>query len=507
MMNFLPIIYDDEMLYSVISRYKQMCGMVSKQALEADIFNHRRNMNTSVLFPQEINMVVKNFPPNSQVTVREVIINQTLYPFYTAFLSEQRSDEIYRGMAEGYGKGFANLLGIAGSKIKTNDYLKFCPQCLRDDMEILGESYWRRLHQIPGALYCIKHQIPLRNSKIVITDSRVDFHCADEDVCIGEREDNMYSPIIKDFNLTYIRNASFLMEENQKRKDLSFIINFYIDQLRNKGLASKSGSVNIKELLEAFVQFYPSEYLELMQSRIDVDKETNWLRLFIRNNNKNRSPLRHLVFMQFLGIDVKELFETETVTGKQTILKKRIPQLELDKKREEWLKLIENNQGASRSQLKKSGKGLHTWIYVNDRAWYDKVTPRAKVRKKRAETIDWDKRDNECLMLAKKAVETLLKKEGKPIRIIPSNIRRAIGAKRWFLHKKLVKTAEYLDKVTEDLNSYRLRKIRWAIDLLQKQEERITVYKVQVFVGFGGSNKEVKKMIDGVIREMLHPFN
>ncbi|TGV05075.1 transposase, partial [Mesorhizobium sp. M00.F.Ca.ET.186.01.1.1] len=166
MMNFLPIIYDDEMLYSVISRYKQMCGMVSKQALEADIFNHRRNMNTSVLFPQEINMVVKNFPPNSQVTVREVIINQTLYPFYTAFLSEQRSDEIYRGMAEGYGKGFANLLGIAGSKIKTNDYLKFCPQCLRDDMEILGESYWRRLHQIPGALYCIKHLIPLRNSKI-----------------------------------------------------------------------------------------------------------------------------------------------------------------------------------------------------------------------------------------------------------------------------------------------------------------------------------------------------
>ncbi|MFI8715182.1 TnsD family Tn7-like transposition protein [Brevibacillus brevis] len=499
MMNFLPIIYDDEILFSVISRYKQMCGMVSKQALEEDLFNQRRNMNTSVLFPQEINTLVQNFPPNSQVTVREVIINQTLYPFYTAFLSEQRSEEIYRGMAKGHGKGFVNLLGIAGSKIKTNDLLKFCPSCLHDDMEHLGESYWRRLHQIPGALYCIKHQVSLRNSKIIITDSRVDFYCADEDVCPDQNEENIYPPIIQDLNLTYIRNASFLLSENQKRKDLTFIINFYIDQLREKGFASKVGSVYIKELLEAFVQFYPSQYLELMQSSIDVDKETNWVRLFIRNNNKNRSPLRHLLFMQFLGIDVKELFEVETVTGKQTIQHERAPHLELDKKRKEWLKLIQDNLGASRSKLKNIGKALHTWLYVNDRPWYDKVTPIEIVKRKRKESIDWEKRDNECLLLANKAVEMLMKKEGKPIRIIPSNIRRVIGVRRWFHHKKLVKTGKYLKEITEDLESYRIRKINWAIDELKQQEGSITVYKIQLYAGFGGSNRESKQLIEKVL--------
>lgn len=488
------------MLYSVIARYKRMCGMVSKQALEEDLFNQRRNMNTSVLFPQEINTLVQNFPPNSQVTVREVIMNQTLYPYFSAFLSEQRSEEIYRGMAEGYGKGFVNLLGIGGSKIKTNDYLKFCLLCLQEDMETLGESYWRRLHQIPGALYCFKHQVLLQNSKMVITDSRVDFQCADEDVCTVKEDEKMYPQIIKDLNLTYIQNSAYLLNGNQKRKDLSFIINFYIDRLRESGLASKNGSVYIKELLEAFVQFYPTEYLELMQSSIDVDKETNWVRLFIRNNNKNRSPLRHLLFMQFLGVNVKDLFEAERAIGKQTVRKKRIPHLELDKKRVEWLKLIQDNPGASRSELKNIGKGLHTWIYVNDRDWYIKVTPRVKVRKKKAETIDWDERDNECLLLAKHAVETLLKKEGKPIRIIPSNIRREIGAKRWFYHKKLVKTGEYLKEVTEDMVSYRIRKIRWAIDELMKQEGSITTYKVQLKAGFGGGSKEIKKLIEEVLR-------
>lgn len=38
MINFLPVIYEDELLYSVIARYKQMCGMVSNQALVKDLF-------------------------------------------------------------------------------------------------------------------------------------------------------------------------------------------------------------------------------------------------------------------------------------------------------------------------------------------------------------------------------------------------------------------------------------------------------------------------------------
>lgn len=472
-----------------------MCGMISKQALEKDLFNERRNMATSVFFPQQIYTLVKNFPPNSQVTVREVIMNHTLYPFFTSFLSEQRSEEVYKGMAEGYGKGFVNLLGIAGSKIKTNNHLKFCSCCIKEDLETLGESYWRRLHQIPGALYCFKHQILLRNSKIVITDSRVDFHCVDEEVCTIEEEEKTYPSIVKELNLTYIQNASFLMKDNQKRRDLSFIINFYIDKLREKGFASRKGTVNIKELSKAFVDFYLSEYLDLMQSSIDVDKETHWVRLFIRDNNKNRSPLRHLLFMQFLGVDVKVLFEAERATGKEKVLNKRTPQFELSKKREEWLKVIRDNPGESRSGLN-IGKGLHTWVYINDRAWYHKVTPSIKAKKNRQETIDWDNRDNECLLLAKKAVETLLERDGKPIRIIPSNIRRAIGVKRWFHHKKLVKTGDYLKEVTEDLESYRIRKIRWAIEELMKQERRLSPYKVQLYAGFGGNKNEVSLLIN-----------
>ncbi|WP_331713201.1 TnsD family Tn7-like transposition protein [Aneurinibacillus soli] len=473
-----------------------MCGMLSKRALEWDLFKiYNRMGRKSVLFPQNLSAFIANLPPASKLSVQEVILNHTMYPFYTAFLSREKSDLVFNGMVKENGKSIETMVGMAGSKVKSDNYLKYCPLCFKEDMEKLGESYWRRLPQIPGALYCPKHQVLFKNSNVVITDSRNDFLCADEETCNADLTEDFYSNQVRELNLKYMENASYLLFRNQARKELSFIIKFYIDKLRKKGFASKGGTLYIAKLLEAFSYFYPSGYLELMQSSIDVKQEANWLRLFVRNNNKNRSPLRHILFLQFLEIGVEELFESNTAIGKRAVVGNRMPSYSIGEKRREWLKLIEANPEANRSELKRLGKGLHTWIYAHDKDWYDEVTPKTKIRKEKTETVDWEKRDETCLVLAKKAVEKLLHTEGKPIRIVPSNIRRTIGVKRWFLNDNLVKTQQYLKEVTEDIESYRVRKIKWAIDEMNKNGERLTVYKIQLKAGFGGGNKKIKSLI------------
>jgi hypothetical protein len=138
---------------------------------------------------------------------------------------------------------------------------------------------------------------------------------------------------------------------------------------------------------------------------------------------------------------------------------------------------------------------------MHDRDWYNRVTPRSNLRKKRAETIDWEKRDEDCLGFAKSAVEELLQTEGKPKRITPHNIRQVIGVKRWFNHQKLVKTRQYIYEITESINSYRVRKIKWAIEDMIINGQNLTVYKVQLKAGFGGGSKEIKKTITSVLRE------
>lgn len=138
--------------------------------------------------------------------------------------------------------------------------------------------------------------------------------------------------------------------------------------------------------------------------------------------------MHHLLFLQFLDFDLDEFFNMEGIVGKKSISKQHSPSFSLKETRIQWLKLLEENKDANRSQLKDIGKGLHTWIFRYDREWYEEVTPKNQPRKIRADTVDWETRDEECLNLAREAVKCILAKEGKPVRITPLSIRRTIGA-------------------------------------------------------------------------------
>lgn len=439
MMNVLPEIYSDELLYSVLSRYKRMCGMRSRRAFLEDVYGESK-MLTSIFFPQYLERFRENLPPYSKITVDELIWNHTMFPFYTSFLSEERSDSIHSMMINGCGKSIENLVGFSGGKVKPYSRLRYCPRCYSEDMDELGESLWRRLHQVPGVLYCLKHETLLKSTIVPSTENYADYWCADVDVCNADVEDDTYDERFMELNRAYIQNTRFLMDGDYQKKELPNIVDFYVDRLREKGLASANGFIYMTDFVQQFLQFYPSHYLNLMQSNVDESQQANWLRLFVRNNAKNRSPLRHLLVLQFLGISVEEFFHDQSILGRITARVNHAPSFDLEERRNAWLKIIEDNPGLNRSQLKDIGKGLHTWIYKHDRNWYDQVTPRIRMRKRRTPVVEWEKRDEECLALAKQAVESVLNRKGKPIRVLPSTIRQEIGVRGWFDNRKLVRT-------------------------------------------------------------------
>lgn len=206
--------------------------------------------------------------------------------------------------------------------------------------------------------------------------------------------------------------------------------------------------------------------------------------------------------MQFLGVEIDELFQGKEVIGKKSVQVQYNPIFDIHKRREKWLQLIAENPYANRSQLKEKGKGLHTWIYRYDRDWYNKVTPKASLGKKKTGTIDWEKRDEECLKLAKEAVEIFMDRKGKPIRITPSSIRNTLGLGSWFHNKKLVRTRRYLKEIKEDIDEFRIRKIKWAINEMICKGYSITPYKVQLYAGFGGSNSNIRKLIEKELNQL-----
>lgn len=498
MMNFLPLIYEDELFFSIISRYKQMCGFISKNAFVRDIYG-KVGRPQSLFLPKNLNSIISNLPISSKITAEDFVLNNSLYPFFTAFLSQEKAMNICEAMVSGDSSSVERQMGISSSKVKLNKTLKYCPICFNEDMDSFGESWWRRLCQVPGVQYCLRHAIKLKESNVITTDTKLDYLCADFNTCtdltVGDKEDEK----LKELNMKYVNNVSWLLLNKYIRKDLRFIINFYIDKLRERGLASKGGCIYLDNFQGEFVSYYSHKYLRMMQSDIDLDKETNWVRTFVRNNCKNRSPLRHLLVLQFLGIDIKEFFSTDSVLGKNIINTMPIPRLDRETMRERWLEIVENNPGASRPELKKIGKGIYSWIFKHDREWFNKVTPKKSKWKKRKEILNWEEKDIQYLELVKRAESEILAQKGKPVRITRGSIRRKIAETREINNKKLVKTNEYIDRITEDITNYRIRKVKWAIHEMLNQGYTLTAYKIQLFAGFGGNNKEVKKLIEDML--------
>ena len=86
-MIFFPKMYEDELLYSAIARYHIRSGNISYSYTTKDIFG-RVTVKSSIYLPSNISNLVKNLPLNNKVSEMDIIMNHTLYPFYTAFQDE-----------------------------------------------------------------------------------------------------------------------------------------------------------------------------------------------------------------------------------------------------------------------------------------------------------------------------------------------------------------------------------------------------------------------------------
>src|SRR5690554_2288597 len=167
-MHFFPNPYHDEILYSVLARYSVRCGIISHQTIMESIFG-KANARAIMELPFNLNALASNLPINSPYTVDCFIYKHTLYPFFTAFLPPKRAEEVRclmleeNGGSKAYGKA-----GILGSSLPLNEYMKFCPKCLEEDITQYGEGYWHRVHQVPFAMACPMHETLLYDSTVLV---------------------------------------------------------------------------------------------------------------------------------------------------------------------------------------------------------------------------------------------------------------------------------------------------------------------------------------------------
>lgn len=319
MVAFFPTPYpEDELLYSVLARYHVRSGNISPKATIEELFSSR-SVTAVVDLPANIDSLIDNLPIGSAHTAEKLIYENTLYPFYSAFLSPERAEIVMNSMKGNDGGRIHNRIGIMASSITDNKYLRWCSECAKESETAYGEMYWKRSHQVSGIVICSKHRTLLIDSTVRFNHfNKHEYIPASLDSCVSNSEYKVLSSfeslVSAGFEHKYyqlVENVEKLLSNQYPKQSPEWYLSRYLNRLKEIGLVNVSGRVNQQELKKAFIAYYGESLLELVQSPV-TDSDSSWLSMIVRKPRKTFHPIRHLLMIQFLGITLEELWSEES---------------------------------------------------------------------------------------------------------------------------------------------------------------------------------------------------
>ncbi len=507
MINF-PTPYDDEILYSLIARVGFRSGNTSHRAVLDDVFGSD-NFTACLELQPGVSRIISNLPVGSTITGEQLIYQNTMYLFYTAFRNAEQAQSIFNEMLGEHGRDIHNAIGLMSSSVRPYDYFQYCNLCNNQDLRIHGELYWRRLHQIPGVRICVKHgvwlcksHVPIRGATKYVFTAPTQDNCPDNEV--REVTDikllEQYGCIVNDIER--------LLNHKFPNHQMDRLYCCYKNRLIRKGYVSEKRRVDHKRLQRDFIDFYGEELLNLLQSA--VNGEYNWLKLIVQKHRKGFHPIRHLLIMHFLGLSLDDVFYavesqlivepgTKTNRPKRRIMKKTMTEeyreQARNERREAWLQMRNQYPNLGRLELRKLNSKVYSWLYLYDREFLMSNMPEMLPPKAGSLRYDWEARDQEILQQVTEIVQQLMNEEGRPKRITLKRIQEIMG-KQCLMSKHLKKmplTKEFLEKVVEDSGTFRKRRIQWAIEELKRNSEPLLLNRIKMKAGV---NKVEELLID-----------
>jgi transposase-like protein len=309
MIGFFPDPYEDELLFSVCSRYHQQAGYFSPSSSSRDLFGRKR-VRMAPDLPCDLNVLIERLPIGHGYDIDRMIDQHTLLPFYSPFVPHQRALKTRKDMAEGRHHWLHLRLGVNTSKSKW-EFLRYCASCVAADRQRYGETYWHRLHQVPGVEVCPVHTARLRNSAVPLRHSmgREPFVTAEEAIAeIVTVESDEPNPMLP-AQLKIANDVAWLLAHPQPFGYMLGHRQRYIGSLFERGLSTYCGKLNTKNLTEQVVTYYSSEFLETLECRPRKWPRRSWVSELVSGSEHTHAPLHHLLLIQFLGLSVEAFLQ------------------------------------------------------------------------------------------------------------------------------------------------------------------------------------------------------
>ncbi|MFA1711483.1 TnsD family transposase [Peribacillus frigoritolerans] len=593
MLPFFPTPYPDELFYSACARYHIWSRNKSYKSTIKDLFGSS-SASSIIDLPTRLFDFSEKLAQGTMNQPDKLINKNTLFPFYSPFLSLDRGQTIkYAMVCEGMAKHNYKA-EISRWLVKPPAYLKACPKCIEEDLDILGESYWRRIHQATGVYICPVHQCYLQETTVGFNFEKRDQALVPLSEDILENLKSIESPDKFSEFLMIQQGVEWLLNNEVPILGLDALKQRYIYYLDRLGYITVTGLIRHEKFKSSFEDRYGHDFLFFLNCDIGKGKSNNWLEGIIAETSVH--PLFHLLLINFLDIGLNDFFTNAVPSKPQhfdngpwlclnvaanhylkpviknieikrdnntgdpigifscscgfifsrrgpdktiddqykigkvldygSLWKKRLIQLESQGKtkkemvkamnvsrstiykqlsklksvkikvvndnretnqekkeayREVWLNEQRQHPDFNRTELIRVATAAFSWLYRNDREWLKENSPIVRKNSKHRSPIkDWGEIDErfskEVLEIAKKELSSIL----KPTRITKKRIGKELGKYAWVSKDshKLPKTMSVIETVTETVEDFQIRRVRWVINDIHQKGGTVKMWKV-----------------------------
>lgn len=157
--------YKDELLYSLFSRYHIRKGHLFLVNTAEDLFENQRRQAEIEFFDKLTEEACYHL--TRKRSMEDVIMEHTMFKQYAKFLPLSKRVSALKDLVQMKGR-YTESLAMPWYTNENKRYLRYCPCCVKEDREELGEAFWKTIHQLRGVSICPIHHCRLYNGNVII---------------------------------------------------------------------------------------------------------------------------------------------------------------------------------------------------------------------------------------------------------------------------------------------------------------------------------------------------
>lgn len=312
---FFPTPYPGEDFRSTIYRYHIQSVNREFMDSKAELFGLKSSKNQ--IFNRNMEHLVQKLPKESQLTTDYILNHHTVFPLYKPFMSPEKLEIYYQDVKFG-NKGNSTFVGrlINATEPKLlSEKPKYCPNCMEDEQNTLGECFLHIEHQFHFLEVCPKHRVKLISAcptcgvplskpdaeSITVSTKCIHGH---EIYCSCE----IFLNDIRNFQLIITEELLFFknkaMDMSQKQ-----LLERYFTILGSMGyIHNYTGKVLKTKLLQDMLNYYTNnEFLAVGITKDYITSRKTFLNLFNSESMHNHVIL-HILLMRFLSGCISNFF-------------------------------------------------------------------------------------------------------------------------------------------------------------------------------------------------------